>query len=222
MRVIIVGASPLGQHLAQRLIQERNEVVLIDRDPARARELAETLDCTVINAEGTRPDVLDKAEIDAADAVVACTDHDQDNIIIGLIASKSNVPEIVLRTDDEQFLAVAKKLGFHHTVNPPQIASVIIADALRGVDTTELSTLIRGDVRFISIIIEKRIKGIRTADLNLPNASAVIGVYRDGRFLLSAENPALKEDDELIIVTRSAFVKEICSRFCETGESIII
>jgi len=117
MRVIIVGASSLGQYLAKRLIEEGHEVILIERDPTRARELAESLDCTVINAEGTRPDVLEKAEIGAADAVVACTDHDQD-IIIRPIARESDVPEVVLRTDDAQFLAVAKKLGFHHSINP--------------------------------------------------------------------------------------------------------
>lgn len=222
MRIIIVGASPLGQHLAQRLIRERHEVILIDRNAGRARELAEILDCTVINAEGTRPDVLEKAEIGDADAVVACTDHDQDNIIIGLIARKSDVPEIVLRTDDEQFLAVAKKLGFHHIINPAQIGSMIITDALRGVDTTELSTLIRGDVRFISIIVEKRLKGTRTDEINLPEDSAAIGIYRDGRFLLAKENPALRPEDELIIVTRSAYVREICEKLCEETENIII
>ncbi len=222
MRVIIVGASPLGQHLAQRLIRERHEVILIDRNPERARELAEILDCTVINAEGTRPDVLEKAEVGAADAVVACTDHDQDNIIIALIARESNVPEVVLRTDDEQFLAVAKKLGFHHIINPAQIGSMIISDALRGVDTTELSTLIRGDVRFIGIIVKKRLKGTRIADLSLPEDSAAIGIYHDGRFLLAKENPALRPEDELLIVTRSTYVREICSRLCEEPENIII
>lgn len=58
MRVIIVGASALGHDLSKKLIAKGDEVVLIERDPVRAKEMAESLDCTVINAEGTRPDAL--------------------------------------------------------------------------------------------------------------------------------------------------------------------
>jgi trk system potassium uptake protein TrkA len=222
MRVIIVGASALGQHLAQRLISEGHAVILIERDQARAREMAETLDCTVINAEGTRPDILEKAEISSANAVVAVTGHDQDNIIIGLIARKSNVPEIILRTDDEQFLAVAKQLGFHHTINPSQIGSVIIADALRGVDTIELSTLIRGDVRFISVIVGEKLAGKGVAGIDLPKDSSSIGIYRKNDFWLASKNPILQVDDELIIITRNTYVKEICDRLCEQKTDIVI
>ena len=70
-------------HLTRTMIQQGNEVILIEKDEEVARELAEELDCTVINAEGTHPDILDKAGMDSTDAVVACTNHDQDNILIG-------------------------------------------------------------------------------------------------------------------------------------------
>ncbi|MDD4498408.1 MAG: NAD-binding protein, partial [Methanosarcinaceae archaeon] len=49
MRIIIVGASPLGMHLARDMITQGNEVVLIEKDEGLARELAEELDCTVIH-----------------------------------------------------------------------------------------------------------------------------------------------------------------------------
>ena len=109
-----MGASALGHDLSKKLIAKGDEVVLIERDPMRSKEMAETLDCTVINAEGTRPDALEKAEISEADAIVTCTDQDQNNIIIiiGLIDKSYNVPEVIIRTDDLQFQEVAKKLDF--------------------------------------------------------------------------------------------------------------
>jgi len=111
-----VGASALGHDLSKKLIAKGDEVVLIERDPMRSKEMAETLDCTVINAEGTRPDALEKAEISEADAIVTCTDQDQNNIIIiiiiGLIGKSYNVPKVIIRTDDLQFQEVAKKLDF--------------------------------------------------------------------------------------------------------------
>lgn len=215
MRVIIVGGSSLGLNLAQRLIRKGHEVVLIERGMERAAELSESLDCTVIHAEGTRPDILEKAEIAKADAIVACTDHDQDNILIGLIARTNNVKEIIIRTEDVEFLAVAKKLGFHHVVNPPQTTSVIISDALRGVDTIELSTLVRGDVRFFSAIAGKKYEGKKIGDIPLPAKNAYVGVYRDTRFFLHTENPALLSGDEILVVTTDYDADKICAIFCD-------
>ncbi|WP_062400099.1 TrkA family potassium uptake protein [Methanogenium cariaci] len=217
MRVIIVGGSALGINLARTLIRTGSEVILIERNPNRAKELSETLDCSVINAEGTRPDILEKAEIEKADAIVACTGHDQDNIIIGLIAKQFSVPEIIITTEDVQFMTVAKRLGFHHVVNsPPQTTSNSIFHTLRGgIDTIELSTMMRGgDVRFISVIAGKKFEGTELPpEITLPKYSVFIGLYRNDDFLLYTQNPVIKESDEIMIATRVEFVDKIYEIF---------
>jgi trk system potassium uptake protein TrkA len=215
MRVIIVGASPLGVNTGQILIKRGHEVILIERNAEKAGELAETLDCTIIHAEGTRPDILEKAEIEKADAIVACTDHDQDNILIGLIARTHNVPMIILRTDDVQFLAVAKKIGFHHVVNPPQTTSIIISDALRGVDTIELSTLMRGDMRIRTVIAGGKQAGKRLSEVSLPKGNAYIGLYRADRFLVHTDDPAIETGDEIVVVTLEETTTRLCDIFCD-------
>ncbi len=215
MRVIITGAGELGKHLAQKLAHLGNEVIVIERDPKYAKELSESLDCTIINGEGTRPDILDKAQIEKADVIIACTDHDQDNILIGLIARNRKVPKIVLRIHDDQFLAVAKQLGFNDLINPSQIASSIISDTLRGVDTIELSCLIRGDVQFISVLATPRQINQRLNELTLPSKSAFIGIYRGDEFILSGENPVVREGDEVMIVTTAGHVEKIREFFHE-------
>jgi trk system potassium uptake protein TrkA len=217
MRVIIVGASALWHDLSKKLIAKGDEVVLIERDPVRAKEMAETLDCTVINAEGTRPDALEKAEISEADAIVTCTDQDQNNIIIGLIGKSYNVPEVIIRTDDLQFQEVAKKLDFRHVINPSQIASTIISDALRGVNTIELSALVRGDVRFLSLMVNENLEAKKISDLLLPDKSACIGLYRKNEFILAMEDPTFQPNDELIIVTRAEHVNQIFSLQTQPG-----
>ena len=215
MRVIIIGASALGKHLAQKLINRGNQVIVIESETKYAKELAESLDCTIINAEGTRPDMLEKAEIEKADAIVACTDHDQDNILIGLIARNYKVPKIILRIHDTQFLVVAKKLGFNDLINPSQIASSIISDTLRDVDTIELSSLVRGDVRFISVLATTKQIDRRLNEVTLPPKSAFIGIYRGDEFILSGENPVVKEGDEAVIITTADQINKIREFFSE-------
>jgi trk system potassium uptake protein TrkA len=215
MRIIIIGAGDLGKYLAQKLVHRGSEVIVIESETRYAKELAETLDCTIINAEGTRPDILEKAEIEKADAIVATTDHDQDNILIGLIARNYKVPKIILRIHDTQFLVVAKKLGFNDLINPSQIASSIISDALRGVDIIELSSLVRGDIRFISVLTTTRQIDRRLDEVTLPPKSAFIGIYRGKDFILYGENPVLKEKDEPMIITISDQVNKIRELFSE-------
>jgi trk system potassium uptake protein TrkA len=213
MRVIITGASSLGKHLALKLVHRKNEVIVIERDQKYAKELAESLDCTIINAEATRPDILVKAEIGKADAIVACTDHDQDNIIIGLIARNYNVPKIILRIHDTQFLVVAEQLGFCDLINPSEIASSIISDTLRGVDTIELSSLVHGDVRFISVPAAGRQTDKPLDEGSLPQKSAFIGIYRGNEFILAKENPVVREGDKVIIITTADQVNTLRERF---------
>ncbi len=218
LRIIIVGATALGMDLAEVLIKKNIEVIFIVREEKLAKDLAENLDCTVINAEGTRPDILEKAEIDKADAIVACTSHDQDNILIGVIAKGYKTPEIIIMTEDVQFMNVAKKLGFHHVVNPPQATSAIVYNTLRGIDTIELSTMMRGDVRFVSVIASPKFDGMKLSEIALPKKSAFIGVYRDDHFTVHTEDPGIKEGDEVLIVSKLDEVNGIYGMFCPAEE----
>ncbi|MPM36699.1 Trk system potassium uptake protein TrkA [bioreactor metagenome] len=216
MRAIIIGASSLGMHLTRTLIRQGNEVVLIERNDDVARELAEELDCTIINAEGTHPDILDKAGIERTDAIVACTNHDQDNILIGLIAQEAGVKKVIVKTDDTKFMEIAKKLGISTPINPPHISSTIISDALRGVDIIELSNLLRADVRVISVTTGAQHSGKRISEIQFPEDTECIGLYRENNFVLSRENPKLEKGDELLIITRSRQIDRIYEKLRET------
>ncbi|SDF74957.1 trk system potassium uptake protein TrkA [Methanolobus vulcani] len=209
MRVIVVGAGSLGILLTKNMIDQGKEVILIEKDEAIAKELAETLDCTVINAEGTRPDILEKADLSSADAIVACTSNDQNNILIGLIARDAKVGKIILKIEDKQFMDVANKLGFYYMINPSSISSRYIADVLRGINTIELSNLVRSEVRFMGIVATESVIDMKLSEISLPEDSAIIGIYRKNEFILAAKDPKLREKDEVIIVTKADFIQDV-------------
>lgn len=209
MRIIVVGAGSLGILLTRNMIEKGNEVILIEKDEAMARELAESLDCTIINAEGTRPDILEKADLANADAIVACTNNDQNNILIGLIARDAKVEKIILKIDDKQFMDVAGKLGFYYMINPSSISSRYISDVLRGINTIELSNLVRSDVRFMGVMATESVIDKKLSEISLPENSSFIGVYRKNEFILASRDPKLREKDEVIIVTRADLIPSV-------------
>jgi trk system potassium uptake protein TrkA len=209
MRVIVVGAGSLGIHLTKNMIEQGKEIILIEKEESIAKELAETLDCTIINAEGTRPDILEKADISNADAIVACTSNDQNNILIGLIARDAKVGKIILKIDDKQFMDVANKLGFYYMINPSSISSRYIADVLRGINTIELSNLVRSNVRFMGVMATDEVIDKKLSEIKLPEDSAFIGLYRKSEFILAEKDPKLREKDEVIIVTTADQIKAV-------------
>ncbi|MDD6295086.1 MAG: Trk system potassium transporter TrkA [Treponema sp.] len=81
MRTIIIGAGFTGIQLAKRLINEKNDVVLIDNDADTARHASNRLDCSVIQADGNNLQVLEDMQIAKADALICVTDSDEVNMI---------------------------------------------------------------------------------------------------------------------------------------------
>lgn len=81
MKTVIIGAGFTGVQLARRLINEKNDVVLIDRDEEVVSHISNRLDCTVLQADGNNLSTLEDAGIAKADAMVCLTNSDEVNMI---------------------------------------------------------------------------------------------------------------------------------------------
>ena len=66
MKIIIVGAGEVGFNIAQRLVSEDKEVVVIDRSPEQLKQLSEVLDVQVVQGSGSSPGILEDAGIAGA------------------------------------------------------------------------------------------------------------------------------------------------------------
>ena len=90
MKIIIVGAGEVGFHIAQKLSEENQNVVIIDKDPQKIKRITENLDVQALQGGGTSPQMLRDAGIREADMLVAATDSDEVNLISCLMAKNLN------------------------------------------------------------------------------------------------------------------------------------
>ena len=81
MKIVIIGAGFTGVQLAKRLINGKNDVVLIDNDDETVRHASNRLDCDVIQADGNNLATLEEAGLAKADALVCVTSSDEVNMI---------------------------------------------------------------------------------------------------------------------------------------------
>ena len=95
MKIIIVGAGEVGFYCAQKLSEEGQDVVLIDKDPAQIKRITDNLDVQAIQGSGTSPEMLRKSGVKDADMLVAATDSDEVNLIACLLAR--NISQHILK-----------------------------------------------------------------------------------------------------------------------------
>jgi len=94
MYIVIVGAGDIGTPLIEIATAGGNEVVVVERDPARAEQASREFDCLVINDDATSKETLADAGADRADAIISTTDQDATNIMVCLLAQELEVPEV--------------------------------------------------------------------------------------------------------------------------------
>ena len=63
MRVVVVGAGEVGYHVAERLSNEKHDVVVVDVRPERLEYVQTHLDVAVVEGSGASPSVLEMAGI---------------------------------------------------------------------------------------------------------------------------------------------------------------
>jgi trk system potassium uptake protein TrkA len=195
MNITIVGAGRVGQTLAEKLARDGHDVSLIEADSTVVRGLAETLDVKLIEGNGATAPVLREAGIEKANLVVAVTDHDEANMVVGLLASFAfNVPRIVVRLRDadhaEGFELIAQDHPAEHVwVNPDVAAVDRIASLLEVPGAVDVVSFMDGElvVAGFRIGVKSDFAGVRVSDLNLLFAATptlAIAIHRGDDWII--------------------------------------
>lgn len=129
---IIIGCGRLGSSLANQLSSQQKSVIIIDRKQESFKLLSSSFGGITLVGNGTDIDTLKKAKIETADTVVAVTDFENNNILVGLIAYKEfNCKNIIIRMDNDE-----KKVLLENTpiksLCPYQLSSDVLIDLLKG------------------------------------------------------------------------------------------
>ena len=117
MNIVILGAGRVGESVAESLVSERNDITVIDTDPARLHALQDRLDLRGVAGNGIQPSVLEEAGIGDADLFIACAPMDETNLVACKVAHDCfNVPTTIARLRSPEFVDGAplmdKSTGF--------------------------------------------------------------------------------------------------------------
>lgn len=135
MKVIICGAGRVGSTIARYLAEDENDVVVIDTDAERLETLASSLDIQTVKGFASYPSVLERADAQNAEMLIAVTSSDEVNLVICQMAnSLFKVPTKIARLRSAEYVNSKWKGLYSHDAFPVDVVispEVEIARAIR-------------------------------------------------------------------------------------------
>jgi len=203
MYIVIAGLSTIGKNLAELLIKEGNEVLVIEREPAKCAEIAEGSDVMVITGDAGQKSTLEEARVKNAHAFVAAAGDDSENLMLCMVAKEMGVKRVISLVDEAEHAETFKQAGINLQVNPAIVAAKHIYRLIS-------QPYVKGSLSFegaevFEIEIEEGVKcvGQSVSRLATPNGVRVLVVQRGGKYL-DADSKIQPKDWLILIVTRES------------------
>ena len=212
MKIIIIGAGEVGFHIAQKLSEENQDVVLIDRDPQKIKAVTENLDVQALLGSGTSPQVLRDSGIQEADMLVAATDSDEANLISCLLGQNLNQYLLkIARVRNREYLEERELfghdlMGIDHIINPQSEMVDSILSLMDMPGASEVIDFVEGRVKLIGFTIEKGspFVGRQLQSFKRTEGKLLVGaIVRGEQMLIPHGKDTIQADDLIYVVLKT-------------------
>ncbi len=224
MRIVIIGAGNAGRQLARRLCEERHSVVMVDVNPQSLAEAEAGLDVLTICGQGTNPSVLEEAQVDKSDLLIAVTDNDEVNILSCLLANAAGVKGKIARVTNPDFLSGSPhydlgKMGIDLVINQKQECAREVYNMLQIPGALEAFDLFAGKVMVagFSVNASSPLMDRTPAEcdrLDLIQSVRVIAIRRDDQLVIPHGNTVFQKKDIVYIVGQREDIISFFSYVC--------
>lgn len=216
--VVILGGSIVGVHLARLLYKLNVDVRIIDKDPERCKELAKEVPfCRIIHHDGTDMEFLMTEKIAQAGYVIACTQHDEINVLTALVAKRAGCEHVGIVLSDNRFVPLANQLGFVQIVSPQAIAARHLLSLAKSQTVTSLVSLYDHQVEVLEISVSMNCKiiGVPLADAAqvLPKDLLIVMIQNRGRISIAKGDSIICPGDTVIVMCQPKTIPELSNLF---------
>lgn len=209
--VLIAGGSKVTYYLAQAL-SDRFRVKIIERDPARAQELADSLpNATVLLGDAADHELLEEEGIGAADAFVGMTGLDEGNILSCMYAKQIGVGKVICKVNTDHLKALSRGAGIDSIVSGKMVTTNIILRVVRayaageGEDNVRALYRLADDraelIEFAATSEMTRLIGVPLKDLKLKKNLLIACIVRKNRAIIPGGADEIEPDDRVLVCT---------------------
>ena len=207
-KILIIGGGNIGFNLAKNIEDtfDSARVKIIEKSKDRAEFIANELNNTiVINGNGLEEDVLNEANLEEVETVLALTNDDEDNLMVSVLVEKF--------TKDKRTMALINKpnysllqssLKIDDLIDPRMnTVSSILKHVHKGTIETAYSILngeyevIEAEIIETSELINKELK-----NSNLPEEIRVGAILRKDEIIIPRSSFIFQKDDKVVFLAK--------------------
>jgi len=182
MYVVVAGGGHMGTHLVSRLVAEGHDTVAIDVNPDVAQKIFAEQGVVTVTGSATDVSILDQAGIRRADAAIAMTGRDSDNLSFCLLARYYGVPRVLARMLNPQYEIPYRLVGATKVHSEADILVNSFLVSLEYPEITSLMSVGKGDLTVfeVGIPVGSPVAGQTVAEImrrdDFPRRCVFIGV----------------------------------------------
>jgi trk system potassium uptake protein TrkA len=209
MKILILGAGRTGASVAQALAGEENDIVVIDYNALLLEALKERVKMiTTVVGNAAHPGILEQADAQNADLVIAVTDRDETNMLACIIINKLySRPKTIARIRAIDFLKNPQLFGpeaipIDVVISPEQSVMESIHNLIELPGVLHVSDFANGLVRLFSIKVAadgfltgKKIKTLK--ERLTEGRIRVVAIFREGIALTANGEAVIETNDEV-------------------------
>lgn len=217
-RIVIAGGGNIGLHVARTLEQRqsRYRVKMIESTRERAVAVADELRKTIVlHGSALDQKLLQEADIQDADLMVALTNNDQVNILASVMAKRLGCKGNLALINNPAFHDIAGTLGIDAYVNPRSITISRVLQHVRRGRIRAVHSVHKGLAEVIEAeaLETSPLVGSALRDVDLPDGMRIGAVYRDGAVLKPSGDLKIKAKDRVVIFALASAVKQVEQMF---------
>ena len=226
MNIIICGAGRVGFTIAKLLVEQNHSITVIDQSSEDIQKINDSLDVKAIVGKATYPSVLEKANAEEADMIIAVTKNDEINMLICQIAyTVFNVPKKIARIRSQDYLNPKfskvynkENLPIDFIISPEIEIAKSIQRKLEAPGALDNVPFAENKIRLLEIFVNKScpLINIKLNELTkkFPKLEAnILGVIRKEKFIILKKNDVLQENDKAYVIINSAQMQLTLSAF---------
>ena len=189
-KIAVLGGGQVGSSLAKILTNDGNDITLVDINSSVLEDLQEDNDIKTIHGNASSPSILEQAELNDCDILIAITGSDEVNLVSCHLAKKMfNVPTVIARLRNSEFQVSTSGFdldlfSIDSIISPSKLVTDFIKNIIEHPGAFQAFDFADGKLQVIGATVLKDgpLAGKKLSEFknHLPNVDVkVVALYRD-------------------------------------------
>lgn len=215
--VMILGAGKIAYYLAKMLVENGVKVKIVDKDKDRCLEFSNMIpEVTMIYGDGMNKEVLFEEGVENAEAFIALTGNDEQNILISF-TTVNRVSTVIAKVNHHELAVTAEKLGLDRVVSAKSATSSLMAKYARALENSlgsnveKLYKLIDGkaEVLEFNVLPDFNYTNITLKDMKIKKNVLIAGIIRGRRSIIPSGSDIILPGDRVIVVASGMILGDL-------------